>query len=194
VEGRPLDDDAELIDRARGGDVTAFEQLVERYQHVALRVAHVVGGFDNAADITQEAFVKAWRALDRFRTGSPFRPWLLRIVANEARNSRRAAGRRAHLALRVSGNRPSGDAAPSSEEAVLGAERRELVLAALATLPKAQRDVISCRFLAGLNESETAEVLGCRPGTVKSRTSRALDALRAHLGEAFALEGGALRG
>ena len=194
MEGRPLDEDAELIDRARGGEVTAFEQLVERYQHVALRVAHVVGGFDSAADVTQEAFVKAWRALDRFRPGSPFRPWLLRIVANEARNSRRAAGRRAHLALRASGHRPSEDAAPSSEEAVLGAERREAVLAALATLPKAQRDVVSCRFLAGLNERETAEVLGCRPGTVKSRTSRALDALRAYLGDAFELEGGALHG
>ncbi|MCI0632547.1 MAG: RNA polymerase sigma factor, partial [Actinobacteria bacterium] len=134
--------------------------------------------------VTQEAFVKAWRALGRFRPGASFRPWLLRIVANQARNTRRGAGRRAHLALRASGHRPSGDAVPSPEEAVLADERRRIVLTALETLPEADRDVLSCRYLAGLSERETATALGCRPGTVKSRTSRALDRLRAALGTA----------
>jgi RNA polymerase sigma-70 factor (ECF subfamily) len=181
VEGRPLDNDAQLIDNARGGDVDAFGQLVDRYQQVAVRVAHVICGADDASDVAQEAFVKAWQALPRFRPAAPFRPWLLSIVANEARNTRRAAGRRARLAVHASEGRLPVGAAPSTEEEALGAEQRRLVLAALDTLSDAHRDVISCRFLAGLSEAETAAVLGCRRGTVKSRLSRALESLRSRL-------------
>ena len=135
----------------------------------------------DAEEAAQEAFVKAWRALPRFRPDAPFRPWLLAIVANEARNRRRAAGRRAGLALRAAQERVSGDAAPSPEAALLaGGERREL-LAALEALDDRDRAVIACRHLLDLSERETAEVLGCRPGTVKSRLSRALGRMRAEL-------------
>ena len=92
------------------------------YQGIAFRTAYVIAG--NAADAeeaAQDGFVKAWRALGRFRDGAPFRPWLLQIVANEARNRRRSAGRRAHLALRAATEEPSGDAAPSPEAALLSA-------------------------------------------------------------------------
>ena len=184
MEGRPLDDDAELIKRARGGDLAAYDRLVQQYREVALRVAHVMCGANEASDVTQEAFVKAWRALGRFRDDAPFRPWLLRIVANEARNARRAAGRRAGLVLRAVEDRPSADAAPSVEEAVLLDEQRRLVLAAVESLGDRDRDVISCRYLAGLSEAETARVLGCRVGTVKSRCARALSRLRALLEDA----------
>ena len=187
MEGRPLDDDATLIDRTRQGDVAAYELLVRRYQDVAVRVAHVLCGPDEARDVAQEGFVKAWRALPRFRDGAPFRPWLLRIVANEARNTRRGAGRRARLALRAFEDRSSGGAAPSPEEAVLTAERRRLVLAALEDLAEPDREVISCRYFAGLGEAETAAVLGCRVGTVKSRLSRARARLRARLDAAGTL-------
>jgi RNA polymerase sigma-70 factor (ECF subfamily) len=176
VEGRPLDD-TELVRRACAGDVDAYERLVERHQGVAVRVATLLCGPAGASDATQEAFVKAWRALDRFRPGAPFRPWLLRIVANEARNVRRGAGRRARLELRVFEDRPPVGAAPSTEEAVLARERRQLLLAALGQLSEADRDVISCRYLAELTEAETAAALGIRPGTVKSRLSRALGRL-----------------
>ena len=119
VEGRPLEDeqgsDAELIDRARRGEVMAYETLVRRYQDAAVRTAYVIAPDGDAEDAVQEAFVKAYRALDRFRDGSPFRPWLLRIVANEARNRRRSAGRRTGLALRAAEDRRPGDAAPSPE-------------------------------------------------------------------------------
>lgn len=181
MEGRPLDDESELIERARGGDLGAYEQLVERHQEVAVRVAHVMGGSTDAGDVAQEAFVKAWRALPRFRADAPFRPWLLRIVANEARNARRAAGRRARLVVRASGRRASGDAASSPEEAVLADERRRTVAAALESLSEADREVLACRYLAGLSEREAAAALHCRPGTVKSRTSRAVARLRATL-------------
>ena len=100
VEGRPTED-AEAIARARGGDVAAYEELVRRYQDVALRTAYLVCPETDADDAVQEAFLKAHAALPRFRDGAPFRPWLLRIVANEARNRRRSAGRRTGLAQRA---------------------------------------------------------------------------------------------
>ena len=163
----------------------AYEDLVRRHQDVAFRVAQLVSGNRaDAEDAAQEAMVKAYYALDRFREEAPFRPWLLRIVANEASNRRRSAGRRAQLALSVSAERSSGDAAPSPEEsAVRGEQERELV-AAINRLREPDRLVISCRYLLELSELETAEALGWRVGTVKSRLSRALPRLRAELGQA----------
>jgi RNA polymerase sigma-70 factor (ECF subfamily) len=181
VEGRPLED-AELVERARSGDGHAYEELVRRYQGVAARVAYVVAGASGEVeDIVQEAFVRAFRALGRFRSGAPFRPWILRIVANEARNRRRAAGRRARLELRVADDRSSGDAAPSPEAAVLEEGDRAVLVEALGRLREDDRLVIACRFFFELSERETAETLGLRPGTVKSRTSRALTRLRGEL-------------
>ena len=118
------------------------------------------------------------RALGRFREGAPFLPWLLQIVANEARNRRRSAGRRAHLALRAATEQPSGDAAPSPEASLLSAEVRDALLAAVNELPEDQRTVIALRFFAGLSEHEVAEALSLPEGTVKSRSARALERLR----------------
>ena len=175
--------------RARRGDAVAYEALVRAHQDIAFRTACLfAGSAADAEEASQEAFVKAWRALPRFRPDAPFRPWLLAIVANEARNRRRAAGRRAGLALRAAQERVSGDAAPSPEAALLaGGERREL-LAALGALDERDRAVIACRHLLDLSERETAEVLGCRSGTVKSRLSRALGRMRAELERAGAGE------
>jgi RNA polymerase sigma-70 factor, ECF subfamily len=180
VEGRPLDqEEDQLVERARGGDVRAYESLVRRYQDLAYRTARLITGSPaDAEDATQEGLVKAWHALDRFRSDAPFRPWLLTIVANEARNRRRSGRRQDDLALRVAGARPSGDAAPSPEAAALANERRRDLLAAVAAMPERDRLVIAARFFLELSERETAEVLGCRPGTVKSRVSRALARLR----------------
>jgi RNA polymerase sigma factor (sigma-70 family) len=182
VEGRPLED-AELIERARRGDTGSYGELVRRYQDVAIRTAYVVAGdAADAEEAAQEAFVKAYRALDRFRGEAPFRPWLLAIVANEARNRRRAAGRQAALAMRAAErDRPSGDAAPSPEEAVLGTEERERLLAAVNAMAESDRIVIAYRFFLDLSERETAQALGVPAGTVKSRLSRALRRLREQL-------------
>jgi RNA polymerase sigma-70 factor (ECF subfamily) len=184
VVGRPLTEH-ELVERARGGDGTAYATLVRDHEETAFRIAYVICG--NAADAeeaAQEAFVKAYRALGRFRTSEPFRPWVLAIVANEARNRRRSAGRRAALALRAAGEgRPSGETALSPEAALLAGERRERLLAALSGLAERDRTVIACRYLLELSEAETAAALGVRPGTVKSRLSRALDRLREEVGE-----------
>lgn len=182
MEGRPLDD-AELVELSRGGDVDAYQELVERYQGIAFRTAYViVGSAADAEDVAQEAFVKAYYAMSRFRAGAAFRPWLLTIVANEARNRRRSAGRREALTLRLSQGRPSGDAAPSPEVSAIRGERAALLLDAVNKLPDADRQVIACRFFLGLSEAETAATLKVARGTVKSRLSRALDRLREVLG------------
>jgi RNA polymerase sigma factor (sigma-70 family) len=178
VEGRPLPE-TELVERARRGDARAYEEIVRMHQGIAFRTAYLVAG--NAADAeeaAQDGFVKAWRALGRFRRGAPFRPWLLQIVANEARNRRRSAGRRADLALRVAGEDVSGDAAPSPEAALVAGENRSRLLDAVNQLPEDARLVVSCRYFLGLSEEETATALSVRVGTVKSRTARALDRLR----------------
>jgi RNA polymerase sigma-70 factor (ECF subfamily) len=179
VEGRPPDD-ATLANRARRGDERAFEELVRIYQGLAYRTAYLLtGSATDAEDAAQIGFVKAWTALPRFRPGAPFKPWLLRIVANEAHNRRRSAGRRAALALRATAAQPPEDAAPSPEGAALGRERREELLAAVNRLDERDRDILTCRYFLELSEEETSEVLGIRRGTVKSRTARALERLRA---------------
>ncbi|MBF8290267.1 MAG: putative polymerase ECF-subfamily sigma factor [Chloroflexi bacterium] len=161
----------------------AYEELVRRCQDVAVRTAHVIAPAADADDAAQEAFVKAWIALPRFRPGAPFRPWLLQIVANEARNRRRSAGRREGLAIRATADRPSDDAAPSPESAALEAERRTGLLRAVNTLRDEDREIIAARYFLDLSESEAADVLAIPRGTVKSRHSRALGRLRAAMTE-----------
>ena len=149
------------------------------YQDLAFRTAFLLTrSAADAEEAAQTAFVKAWTALPRFRRGAPFKPWLLRIVANEAHNRRRAAGRRAELALRAAAAHPPGDAAPSPEGAALSLERREELLAAVGRLDERDREIVTCRYFLELSEEETATVLGIRRGTVKSRTARALARLR----------------
>jgi RNA polymerase sigma factor (sigma-70 family) len=185
VEGRPLED-AELVELAKGGDVRAYGELVDRYREISFRTAYLIArNSADAEDAIQDAFVKAYYALDRFRSADPFRPWILRIVSNEARNRRRSAGRRERLALRVVERRGPGDAAPSPDAAAIAQETRRTLLAALESLPERDRQVIACRYLLELSEAETAQTLGIRPGTVKSRLSRGLARLRRELPEGF---------
>ena len=175
-------DERRLIAAAKAGDKRAYGQLVARHQAVAFRAACLItGSAAEAEDATQDACIKAWLALGRFRPASPFRPWLVKIAVNEARNRRRGAGRRAGLALRVSTE--VSEAAPSAEiEALAGAERAALAWG-LARLRELDQLVIAVRYFLGLSEAEAAIALGVRLGTVKSRLSRALGRLRAQLGE-----------
>jgi RNA polymerase sigma-70 factor, ECF subfamily len=178
AEGRT--EDAALVERAQHGDADAYGELVRRYQSVATRTAYVITGTAaDAEEAAQDGFTKAYFALDRFRAGAPFRPWLLRIVANEAKNRRKAAGRRPTVDLSVAEERPSGDTALSPEAAALASERRESVLAALRMLREEERLVVAYRYFFELSEAEMADALGVARGTVKSRLSRALGRLRA---------------
>jgi RNA polymerase sigma factor (sigma-70 family) len=179
LEGRPTED-AVLVERSRNGDQSAYGELVTRYQAIAARTAYVITGTAaDAEDVAQDAFVKAYYALDRFRSGAPFRPWLLRIVANEAINRRKAAGRRPTVGLSVVEDRASGDTALSPEASALAHERRELVLDALRKMREEDRLVIAYRYFFDLSEVEMADALGVARGTVKSRLSRAIARLRA---------------
>ena len=178
MEGRPRDE-RDLVLRAQAGDARAYEELVRTHQQIAFRVAYVITrNAADAQDAAQEGLVKAWRALGRFRAGEPLRPWLLQIVANEARNRARSTGRRERLTLRAAGTVSSGEAAPSPEDAVLQADERRGLLAALEELPGQAREILACRYVLELSEAETASVLDVQLGTVKSRTARALDRLR----------------
>jgi RNA polymerase sigma factor (sigma-70 family) len=176
-----LPSESQLLSAACAGDPDAFSALVAQHLDVAFRAAYLVtGSAADAQDATQEAVVKAWLALDRFRPGAPFRPWLVRIVINEAHNRRRASGRQAGLALRLA-QAPS-TTLPGADTAAFAEEERVRLLAAVATLRESDQLVIAARYFVGLSEAETATALSLRPGTVKSRLSRALARLRHELG------------
>jgi RNA polymerase sigma factor (sigma-70 family) len=178
VEGRPPVEQG-LVLRAQRGDTHAFDELVRPHWQMSFRLAYLITrNAADAEDAAQDALVKSWGALSRFRSGEPFRPWLLRIVGNEARNRRRSARRRTALALRAQTAATSGGAAPSPEEITVANDERERLLTALESLPAAAYDVLACRYLLDLSEAETAAALGLRAGTVKSRTARALEQLR----------------
>lgn len=172
--------DADLVGRVRAGDTDAYAVLVRRHAPMAMRTAVLLGAGGDAEDVVQEALVKAYRSLDRFRTDRPFRPWLLRIVANEARNAHRGAVRRSAREERASRPLPTELIDPAVELADREAE--EQLLAAVDRLPDAMRRVVVCRCLLDLDEATTAVVLGLPRGTVKSRLSRGLRRLREDLG------------
>lgn len=167
--------------RARAGESVAFGELVRRHQRAAVRVAAVVSGSSvDAADICQEGFVKAYGSLPSYRGTGSARSWLLRVVANEAKNHVRGRVRRvsrdhrhAESQLRV---------ADGADLSVVEREEHEELVSALSRLRDTDREVLGCRFVAQLSEAETAAVLGIAAGTVKSRTSRALERLRNDLG------------
>lgn len=179
------DSEAEVIARVRAGDAEAYAQLVRTHTGVALRAAVAFGAGADAEDVVQAAFFKAYRALGRFRDGAPFRPWLLRIVMNETRNTVRSAGRVRAVADREAGSRGADPVIPDAADpavAALARERRTLLTAALEELSEEQRQVVTCRYLLEMNEAETAQALGWPRGTVKSRLNRALRKLERRLG------------
>jgi RNA polymerase sigma factor (sigma-70 family) len=183
VEGHPLDDtESDLVARAQGGDLAAFEEIVRRYQELAFRVAYtIVGSVDDAEDAAQEGFVRAYRALGRFHRGEPLRPWLVTIVANAARTRGAVAARHPTLTLDAASAFALDDAAQSPEVEALAQEQRRELLRAVSSLRLDDQHVIACRYFLDLSEGETAALLGCARGTVKSRLSRALGRLRLHL-------------
>jgi RNA polymerase sigma factor (sigma-70 family) len=177
-------EEARVVAAAMAGDRQAYALLLRRHQEVAFRAAYLItGSSSEAEEATQDACVKAWLALGRFRAGAPFRPWLVRIAVNEARNRRRGAGRRAALTLRLVADPAGVRAAPSAEDETLATEQRAQLAAQIGRMREDDQLVIAARYLLGLSEAETATALALRPGTVKSRLSRALRRLREQLEE-----------
>ncbi|WP_346015957.1 RNA polymerase sigma factor [Couchioplanes caeruleus] len=174
-------DDAAAVERARGGDLDAYDVLVARWTAPAHRFAVLLGAGAEADDVVQEAFVKAYRQLARYRGDSGFRPWLFSIVANEARNLHRSRKRRDGLVLRAAAKEDPAPTAADPADHVLATERRRRLVDGIRLLDSREREVLVCRYFLELSEAETADTLGVPKGTVKSRTSRALTRLRALL-------------
>jgi RNA polymerase sigma factor (sigma-70 family) len=178
--------DDELVRRARTGDRPAYGELVRRHQSAALRLAAgVCGSTEEARDIVQEALVKGYRSLDRFRGDAPVRSWLLRIVANDAKNAVRSRVRRLDREGRYDLlHRPgaTGDGDVVGDQIAQRLETARL-LAVLRRLDHRDREILACRFVAGLSEGDTAATLGIARGTVKSRAARALSRARELLGQ-----------
>ncbi|MEM7140321.1 MAG: sigma-70 family RNA polymerase sigma factor [Actinomycetota bacterium] len=164
-----------MVRRAQDGDERAFAELVRRHQRAAVRLASTIAGSSAAVDATQEGFLRAHRGLDRFDADRPFRPWLLRIVANAAKNEVRSSARHLRLAGRARSIRI--ELTVDEDPTHLTDERRALA-SALARLSIADRTIIALRWFEDLSEAEIAAVLDVRPGTVKSRLSRAMARLR----------------
>ena len=181
--------EASLIARAHQGDAAAYEELVRHHRPAAYRVAlSITGDADEAEDATQEACIKAYYSLASFESGAPFRPWLLQISANEARNRRRSSKRRENTARRAATDaRSSSLEDVDPEVTLLARERREALHSALLGLRPEERDVVGSRYFAALSEAEMAVRLGVARGTVKSRLSRALFRLRMALAAAAVL-------
>ena len=173
--------ESNLAAQARAGDAEAWEQLMREHQEAAFRLAYLIlGDAAEADDAAQEAFIRAYRALDRYDPGRPLRPWLLSITANAARNRLRSAAR--YLAalqrsIRLPG---AGAAAPGDQPAPAAAnkQRGEILWQAVRRLGQADQEIIYLRYFMELSEAETAQALQIAPGTVKSRLHRALTRLR----------------
>lgn len=183
--GRGILDEGAVIARVRAGEPEAYAELVRAHTQVALRAAVAFGAGDDAEDVVQTSFLKAYQSLDRFREGGAFRPWLLQIVVNETRNTVRSAVRLRALAGREAVLLGAEPPIPESLDPAMAAvadERRVELLAALEELSEEQRRVVAYRYLLEMDEAETAEALGVARGTVKSRLSRALTKLGRSIG------------
>ncbi|MDQ3613600.1 MAG: sigma-70 family RNA polymerase sigma factor [Chloroflexota bacterium] len=181
--------DALIVRQAQQGDAAAYEKLVRRYQTVAFRTAWLVlGDAEDAHDATQTAFLKAWLHIGRVDAERSFQPWLLTIVANEARNRRRARGRWLARMLPEDRIELLAEPGPTPEQQVEHKDEARAVLRHLAAMEETDRMTLWCRYVLGLREEETADVMGCPVGTVKSRTHRAMERLRTRLRQAGMLE------
>lgn len=175
--------EADLIRRAQRGDVRAFNWLIAEYEQVTYNLAYrLLGDREQAADVTQEAFVSAYRALGRFRGGA-FRAWLLRIVANACYDVLRARQRRPETSLDALLDEPDHpasfeDPSPSPEDVVLRRELLARVHQGLLELPLEQRVVVVLADVQGLAYEEIAQITESELGTVKSRLSRGRARLR----------------
>jgi RNA polymerase sigma factor (sigma-70 family) len=169
--------DADLIRRARRGDEAAYQALVENHQESVFRLAYLLlGDADDAADVAQETFIRAFRSLNSFDTIRPLHPWLLRITRNLAHNRRRTWRRYLSMVNHLSAG--ATETNPSAEVESQQQWEAQMLWQAVRRLNAADQEVIYLRCFLELSVGETAEILNVKDGTVKSRLSRALNRLR----------------
>ncbi len=169
--------EADWIQRAKQGDLAAWEPLVQAYQEAAFRLAYLfLGDADEAQDVAQETFLRAFRSLDRFDSSRPLRPWILSIAANLARNRKRAAGRYLSALRRLVRIDPPERV--SIEDRSVQNLQAQSLWQAVQRLDETGRQVVYLRYFLDCSVEETADVMGVAAGTVKSRLHRALARLR----------------
>lgn len=189
--------DNELVARAQRGDGAAFDLLYSRYQHrVHSLVSRYLATHEDAEDITQEAFIKAYRALPRFRGASAFYTWLYRIAVNTAKNHLASRHQRVQTVDIDAEEADGGEVAAAlrddsgPEDAFRQRELKSAIDAALAALPEDLRVALTLREFNGLSYAQIAEVLACPVGTVRSRIFRARAALNLAIAPLVAPAGG----
>ena len=169
-------DEPTLIRHAANGDAAAWEPLMLAHQQAVFRLSYLLlGDPDDAEDIAQETFLRAWKYLKRFDATRPLRPWLLSIASNLASNRRRSAGR--YLAALTRAFRDEPTSSTIEENSSQHTHANDL-WKAVQTLKLPDQQIVYLRYFLDLTVSETAEVLQVAEGTVKSRLSRALEKLR----------------
>jgi RNA polymerase sigma-70 factor (ECF subfamily) len=189
VDQRLNAEEVEYVTRARQGNEAAWEWLVRRYQEPVFRLAYLImGDADDAEDVAQETFVRAYLSLNRFDASRPLRPWLMQITANLSRNRRRSLGRywgALQRFFQASDTHSLSPAADTTGAAVQHRLEAAQLWQAVRQLPSGAQDTVYLRYFLGLSEAETADALGVAPGTVKSRMHRALQRLRTLLNIEF---------
>ena len=191
--GEPIIDESVLVDAARNGDVGAFEQLVRRYDRNVFRIAqHITQNREDAEDVVQDAFLKAFRNLGQFQGQSKFYTWLVRIAVNEAlmRLRRRRPERMVSLDEDVKTDEDSmprevADWSPNPEQLYSQAELKDILTKTIQGLPPGFRAVFVLRDVEALSTEETAEALNLSIPAVKSRLLRARLQLRERLNKFF---------
>ena len=177
-------DESTLILAATNGDAAAWEPLILANQEAVFRLAYLIlGDPDDAEDVAQETFLRAWNHLQRFDPTRPLRPWLLSITVNLARNRRRSAGRYFAALTRAFRNDP--DVQPSVEENNLQHSQASELWKAVQNLSLPDQQVVYLRYFLELSVIETANILQIAEGTVKSRLNRALERLRVVIAQDF---------
>jgi len=177
------DTDQQLVQRAQRGDLRAFDLLVLKYQgRIAALVSRYLNDPGEVEDVTQEAFIKAYRALEKFRGDSAFYTWLYRIASNAAKNHLVAKGRRPGADVTIEDAEGFEQAALISESStpeaeLMSQELAQVVTEALDALPEELRAALSLREFEGLSYDDIAAVLECPVGTVRSRIFRAREAI-----------------
>lgn len=177
-------DEATLVRHAANGDAAAWEPLVLAHQEAVFRLAYLLlGDPDDAEDIAQETFLRAWKHLKRFDPARPLRPWLLSIASNLASNRRRSAGRYVLALMRAFRNEPVFSTG-IEEKSTQQMEASDL-WKAVRNLSTPDQQIIYLRYFLELSVAETAQALDIPEGTVKSRLSRALERLRGIIQQDF---------
>ena len=190
---QPVSEEMQLVRRAKRGDVQAFEELVRRYDRNVFRIAqHITQNREDAEDVVQEAFLKAYRNLAKFQEQSKFYTWLVRIAVNEAlmKLRRKKPGRTVSLDEEIKTEddslpREVADWSPNPEQMYNQEELRDILTRTIQGLPQGFRTVFVLRDVEGLSTEETAQALELSIPAVKSRLLRARLQLRERLNRFF---------